>query len=66
MNKEEIKQAIAWYHSRGIEAREVNDAVYIYVKSTEGYFINKEHEIEISTGEVLYRSELFKEENNEQ
>lgn len=57
MNKEEIKQAIAWYRSRGIEAREVNDAVYITVEG---------HEIEISTGEVLYRSDLFKEENNEQ
>lgn len=57
MNKEEIKQAIAWYRSRGIEAIQVNDAVYIIVEG---------HEIEISTGEVLYRSDLFKEENNEQ
>ena len=57
MNKQEIKEAIAWFRSRGIEAREVNDTVYITVL---------DFEVEVSTGEVLYRSDLFKEENNEQ
>lgn len=48
-------QAVAWYEKHDIEARIVNGAVYIGVDN---------FEIEVSTGEVLYRSELFKEENN--
>jgi hypothetical protein len=54
MNKQqELALAKAWFESRGISARIVDEELYIDVES---------YEVMVSSSEVLYRAELRKEE----
>lgn len=54
MEQTELQQAKAWFNSRGIESWIYDGELMIKVES---------YEVMVSHSEVMYRAELFKEEN---
>jgi hypothetical protein len=53
----ELQKAKLWFESRGIECY-IHDNEELYV------VINSSYDIMVSNSEVMYRAELFDEENN--
>jgi hypothetical protein len=54
MENNELKEAKLWFDSRGIAAREYDGELMIEVGP---------YEVMVSHSEILYRAELYKEEN---
>jgi len=54
----EAQQAIRWFKKNGVHAYEDDGSVYIEVTDSE----EAELEIQVSSSEVSYRAELYKEE----
>jgi len=55
MNTNEMELAVKWFNSKDIPARIVNDDVVITVN---------DYEIYINSSEVIYRAELWQDEND--
>ncbi len=52
----EKQLALAWFEQRGIKAYETDDNIYIRVD---------DYDIQISTSEIMFRADLYKESLND-